>query len=74
MTTKLTVHSLEPMLTDNLVFIDIAERAGISRESLRAVLSDLDDLEVRQVLRMTKAAKARRVQDVNRQSRKDERR
>lgn len=74
MTTRLTVHSLEPALTDNLVFQDIAATAEISAEALRCVLAQLDDLEVRQISRLCKMAKARRIADVNRQTRKQEER
>ena len=74
MTTKLTVHSLEPMLTDSLVLVDIAEETGMQQDKVRAVLARLYDLPIDQVIRMCQAAHGRHVTAVNRQSRKGERR
>ena len=66
----MTVHSMAPILADNSVFFDIAERAKISHEALRSVLADLDELEVRQIGRLCKAAKARRLETTNRATRR----
>ena len=65
----MSVHSLEPILSDSFALGEIASETKLAQAQVRAVLAELDELPIRQVLRMAKAARAARDAAANRAKR-----